>query len=122
MHQPRTARCWRSPASPSGRPSRPAPTFKIVTLAGRSRRASSGAREVPRRDVDDLEGVTLENANGEACGGSLRDSFAESCNSVFAPLGAELGAERLVATAEKFGFNEEPGLPGAAALDDPRGG
>ena len=61
-----------------------------------------------------LEGVELENANGEACGGSLRASFAESCNSVFAPLGAKLGAERLVATAEQFGFNEEPGLPGAA--------
>ena len=61
-----------------------------------------------------LEGVELENANGEACGGSLRASFAESCNSVFAPLGAKLGAERLVETAEKFGFNEEPGLPGAA--------
>jgi cell division protein FtsI/penicillin-binding protein 2 len=33
---------------------------------------------------------------------------------VFAPLGAELGARRLVATAEHFGFNEDPGLAGAA--------
>ena len=29
-------------------------------------------------------------------------------------MGAELGAERLVATAERFGFNEDPGLAGAA--------
>ena len=60
-----------------------------------------------------LEGVELENANGESCGGSLKHSFAHSCNSVFAPMGAELGAERLVAAAERFGFNEDPGLAGA---------
>ena len=60
-----------------------------------------------------LEGVELENANGEFCGGSLRDSFAHSCNSVFAPIGAELGAEKLVAEAEKFGFNQKPSLAGA---------
>ena len=28
-------------------------------------------------------------------------------------MGAELGAERLVAAAERFGFNEDPGLAGA---------
>jgi cell division protein FtsI/penicillin-binding protein 2 len=33
---------------------------------------------------------------------------------VFAPLGAKLGARRLVATAERFGFNEDPTLAGAA--------
>ena len=69
-----------------------------------------------------LEGVELENANGEACGGSLRVSFAESCNSVFAPLGARLGAERLVAAAERFGFNEEPTLTGAARSTLPAAG
>ena len=61
-----------------------------------------------------LEGVQLENANGEACGGTLLEAFAESCNSVFAPLGARVGARRLVATAERFGFNRDPGLAGAA--------
>src|SRR5918995_50168 len=96
-------------------PQPPGSTFKIVTLAGL---LDSGTvkrnAKFPVETKTTLEGVELENANGEACGGSLRASFAESCNSVFAPLGAELGAERLVATAEKFGFNEEPGLPGAA--------
>ena len=60
-----------------------------------------------------LEGVELENAHGESCGGALANAFAHSCNSVFAPMGAELGAERLVAAAEKFGFNADPGLAGA---------
>src|SRR5215218_5858363 len=96
-------------------PQPPGSTFKIVTLAGL---LDAGVvkrnAKFPIETKTTLEGVELENANGEACGGSLRASFAESCNSVFAPLGAELGAEKLVATAEKFGFNEEPGLPGAA--------
>jgi hypothetical protein len=61
-----------------------------------------------------LEGVQLQNANGESCGGSLANSFAESCNSVFAPLGAKLGAAKLVATAERFGFNRAPDIAGAA--------
>jgi cell division protein FtsI/penicillin-binding protein 2 len=96
-------------------PQPPGSTFKIVTLAGL---LDSGTvkrnAKFPVETRTTLEGVELENANGEACGGSLRASFAESCNSVFAPLGAKLGAEKLVSTAEKFGFNEDPGLPGAA--------
>jgi cell division protein FtsI/penicillin-binding protein 2 len=61
-----------------------------------------------------LDGVKLSNANGEECGGSLELAFAVSCNSVFAPLGVKLGAARLVATAERFGFNRDPGIEGAA--------
>jgi cell division protein FtsI/penicillin-binding protein 2 len=61
-----------------------------------------------------LDGVQLRNANGEACGGTLIAAFAESCNSVFAPLGARIGARRLVATAESFGFNQSLGIAGAA--------
>ena len=53
--------------------------------------------------------MRLNNANGEECGGTLELAFAVSCNSVFAPLGVKLGAARLVATAERFGFNQEPG-------------
>jgi cell division protein FtsI/penicillin-binding protein 2 len=33
---------------------------------------------------------------------------------VFAPLGVEVGSERLVETSERFGWNEDPGIPGAA--------
>ena len=61
-----------------------------------------------------LDGVKLNNANGEECGGTLELAFAVSCNSVFAPLGVKLGAARLVATAERFGFNQPPGIAGAA--------
>jgi penicillin-binding protein A len=57
--------------------------------------------------------VLLRNAGNESCGGSLAQSFAHSCNSVFAPLGARLGARRLVRAAEAFGFNEKLPVPAA---------
>jgi cell division protein FtsI/penicillin-binding protein 2 len=57
--------------------------------------------------------VQLRNASGEACGGSLTEAFIVSCNSVFAPLGAKLGARRLVAMARAFGFDEQPKIPAA---------
>src|SRR4029077_9690136 len=60
-----------------------------------------------------IDGVDLQNANGEYCGGTLVQSFARSCNSVFAPLGVKVGASKLVAAAERYGFNEQPSIPGA---------
>ncbi len=61
-----------------------------------------------------IEGYTLHNAGGEACGGTFLNAFAVSCNSVFAPLGARLGAARLVDTAERYGFDQRPAIAGAA--------
>jgi peptidoglycan glycosyltransferase len=96
-------------------PQPPGSVFKIITLAGAlDARVVKRDESFPVQTAATLEGVELENANGESCGGSLVQSFAHSCNSVFAPLGAELGARRLVATAERFGFNEDPKLAGAA--------
>lgn len=93
----------------------PGSTFKVVTLAGALEHRLAGPNSsYPVQTSTTLEGVEIENANGESCGGSLRLSFAHSCNSVFAPLGARLGPDRLVKTAEKFGFNQDLGIPGAA--------
>jgi cell division protein FtsI/penicillin-binding protein 2 len=55
-------------------------------------------------------GRFIENANGEYCGGTLREAFAESCNADFAPLGPKIGNDELVGTAERFGFNSLPTL------------
>ena len=99
----------------------PGSTFKIMTLAGALEARIAGAgSSYPVQTAATLEGVELENANGESCGGSLRLSFAHSCNSVFAPLGARLGAERLVKIAEAFGFNQDLRIPGAATSTIPR--
>ncbi len=95
-------------------PQPPGSVFKIITLAGALQAGvAKKSSSYPVQTAAVLEGVELENAHGESCGGALATAFAHSCNSVFAPMGAELGAGRLVATAEKFGFNADPGLAGA---------
>ncbi len=66
-----------------------------------------------------LDGYTLHNASGEDCGGTLLNSFAVSCNSVFAPLGARVGGQRLLAMADRFGFNQTPTIPGAVESSIP---
>jgi hypothetical protein len=93
----------------------PGSTFKMVTLTGvLSAHVASTHTTFPYATYATLDGVKLNNANGEECGGTLEHAFAVSCNSVFTPLGVRLGAKRLVAAAERFGFNHDPGIPGAA--------
>lgn len=95
-------------------PQPPGSTFKIITLSSAlQNKAATLASSYPVSTGATLSGVRLANASNESCGGSLAVSFADSCNSVFAPLGAKLGAKKLVATAEKFGFNEQPKVPAA---------
>ena len=94
-------------------PQPPGSTFKIVTAgAALQEGVVEPSTTFPAETATTLEGVRLENANGESCGGTFVQSFAHSCNSVFAPLGARLGARRLVEYAERFGFNADPPLPG----------
>jgi peptidoglycan glycosyltransferase len=89
-------------------PQPPGSTFKIITLAAALEHGvAKPTSTYPVRTAATLSGVKLTNASGESCGGTLSKSFADSCNSVFAPLGAKLGAKKLVAAAEGFGFNEE---------------
>lgn len=92
----------------------PGSTFKIITATAA---LQSGLvtldTEFPVQTSADVDGYTLQNASGEACGGTLIESFAVSCDTVFAPLGLQLGALRLVSTAERFGFDHAPGISGA---------
>jgi hypothetical protein len=93
----------------------PGSTFKMVTLtAVLAAHVADPQTVFPYATHATLDGVKLSNANGEECGGSLELAFEVSCNSVFAPLGVKLGAPKLVAMAERFGFNGEPGIEGAA--------
>ncbi len=98
----------------------PGSTFKIITAtAGLRYDAAKPSTEYPVQTAATLSGVELQNADGEACGGTLTNSFIHSCNSVFAPLGAKVGGEHLVETAEAFGFNQDLGIPGAATSSIP---
>ena len=98
----------------------PGSTMKILTLTGAlEAKVATPKSTYPYATSTTLSGVKLENANGENCGGTLAQAFAVSCNSVFAPLGATLGATRLVSIAERFGFNHAPDIPGAATSSIP---
>jgi transpeptidase family protein/penicillin-binding protein len=93
----------------------PGSTMKIITsTAALQAGIVSLSSTFPIATSATLDGYTLHNAGDEACGGTLLNAFAVSCNSVFAPLGAKLGAKRLVAAAERFGFNQPSSIPGAA--------
>jgi hypothetical protein len=98
----------------------PGSTFKIVTLAAAlDAKVAGPGSTYPVQTSTMLDGVELQNANGEACGGTLTNAFAHSCNSVFAPLGVKIGARRLVAMAQRLGFNRSTGIPGAATSTIP---
>jgi hypothetical protein len=98
----------------------PGSTFKIITATSALENGVAKVSDTfPVQTAATLEGVELQNANGESCGGTLAVSFAKSCNSVFGPLGAKVGAPRLVATAERFGFNKPTGIVGAATASIP---
>jgi cell division protein FtsI/penicillin-binding protein 2 len=94
-------------------PQPPGSTFKIVTttaaLEARKVRLSD---QFPVQTHAVIDGVDLDNAGRESCGGSFEASFAHSCNSVFAPLGVKVGARPIVSAAERYGFNAAPTIAG----------
>jgi beta-lactamase class D len=93
-------------------PQPPGSTFKIITTsAALEFDVATPSTSYPLATFATLSGVKLGNAGGERCGGTLTQAFVESCNSVFAPLGAKVGAKRLVKVARAFGFGEQPTLP-----------
>ncbi len=103
-------------------PRPPGSVFKIITTtAALQDEKVTLDEEFPVLDGINVGGRFVSNADGEFCGGDFRNAFAHSCNSVFAPLGVEVGEERLVGTAESFGFNAEPALydEGAIRAIDP---
>jgi cell division protein FtsI/penicillin-binding protein 2 len=96
-------------------PQPPGSTMKIITATGALQAGIVKLSSTfPIRTSATIDGYTLENANGEACGGTFLNAFAVSCNSVFAPLGVKLGGARLVRIAERFGFNQPAPFAGAA--------
>jgi len=101
----------------------PGSTMKIITSTGALEAGIATLTSTfPIATSATLDGYTLHNAGGEACGGTLLNAFAVSCNSVFAPLGAKLGARRLVDVAKRYGFDQPTGIPGAIESQIPAAG
>jgi peptidoglycan glycosyltransferase len=89
----------------------PGSTFKVVTSTAA---LTSGTVTVDNPRFPTATSYTppgtnrpIRNFDGESCGGDLRDALRVSCNSVFAEMGVKTGAEAMVQTAERFGFNHE---------------
>jgi len=98
-------------------PQPPGSTFKIITLTGALEEGlTEPEEEFPVVSSAVVGGREVSNAHDELCGGNLVQSFAKSCNSVFAPLGERLGGKKLVEYSERFGFNAAPTLYRPEAL------
>jgi cell division protein FtsI/penicillin-binding protein 2 len=92
----------------------PGSTMKIITAsAALTAGLVTLGTTFPIATQADVGGYIMQNAGGEACGGTLLNAFAVSCNSVFAPLGVQLGGARLVAMAQRFGFDHPPSISAA---------
>jgi cell division protein FtsI/penicillin-binding protein 2 len=125
---PRTGELLAVAGSPLSQTQPPGSTFKIVTATGvLEARLATINSTYAYGTYAKIDGYKLHNSNSEDCGGTLINAFAVSCNSVYAPLGIELGAQRLVAAAETYGFNKpspiaiaaESTIPQPTLLTDP---
>jgi peptidoglycan glycosyltransferase len=101
----------------------PGSTFKLVTAAAALESGQYFAdSELPGPSDIELPGtdVQLGNWNGESCGAgdvtTLQAALEISCNTAFAWLGMELGADALSEQAQKFGFESEFEVPMTAAI------
>ena len=92
-------------------PQPPGSTFKVITAtAALDAGVVTPTEEFPVEVSNSDIGREIDNSHDAPCGGTFVESFANSCNTVFAPLGVEVGPEALIDTAELFGFNEPPAL------------
>ncbi|GAA1260130.1 penicillin-binding transpeptidase domain-containing protein [Kitasatospora nipponensis] len=95
----------------------PGSTFKLITAATAF---ETGKYQSPDDQTDTpdhyiLPGTSTELRNDnpqEQCGqATLKYALTISCNTVYGKLGADLGKEKLLAQAQKFGFNSTVDTP-----------
>lgn len=92
----------------------PGSTFKVVTAAAALEKAPDLASKVyptlTELPLPQTKGQTLSNFGRERCGGALDQIMKVSCNTAFAQMGLDLGAEALADEAHAFGFQSRAPL------------
>ncbi|GEK23158.1 peptidoglycan D,D-transpeptidase FtsI family protein [Cellulomonas xylanilytica] len=90
----------------------PGSTFKLVTAAAALESGQftpASTLPAPVRLTLPQTSATVGNFGGGGCGAdpiSLADALRVSCNTSFAQLGLDVGADALLTQAERFGFND----------------
>lgn len=91
----------------------PGSSFKVVTAAAalETGRWSPESPSVPARGSYTAPGdtVSLGNFGGSVCGGNLREALRASCNTAFAEIAVDVGADQFLATAHAMGLDSEGG-------------
>lgn len=96
----------------------PGSTFKLVVAAAALADGLRPDSKVESPAALPLPGSSRALTNSTDCGGTtttLQRALATSCNTAFAQIGMNLGADKLRAQAKAFGFDESPGIDLPAA-------
>lgn len=99
----------------------PGSVFKLITTA-----AAMESGYNPNSQVESAASIMLPNSNtplpnygGKACSGStLTAALAHSCNTAFAKIAGEVGAEKMRETSAKFGIGQDLRIPMTTAKSD----
>ncbi|OYO25088.1 cell division protein FtsI [Enemella dayhoffiae] len=89
----------------------PGSIFKLVTAAAALENGRRPEGQVASPERLRLPQTSYDLTNDSDCGGAnvtIDQALKVSCNTAFANLGLELGADKLRAQAEKFGFGSRP--------------
>jgi peptidoglycan glycosyltransferase len=89
----------------------PGSTFKVVTATAGlvSGKVTPDAPSYPVQSsyTPPLTNRPIRNFDGDSCGGTLFTILRVSCNSAFAQMGVEVGAEAMIEAAQGYGFNDD---------------
>lgn len=88
----------------------PGSVFKVIVSAAALQNGYKTSSEIEAGSVYREGGATIHNSEDEVCPQgkvTLKEALTDSCNTGYARLGVELGADKVKATAKAFGFEDD---------------